>query len=103
MIYLAVPDMLHPRIKLRDYDEWTNYWFRVVHPYYYNRYTLGKILIENGFDIIDYSEENCELWMIIGLSTHINKNKEFKIDMSEISEKQIDVFDRYLDNFSLSK
>ena len=41
--------------------------------------------------------------MIIGLSTHINKNKEFKIDMSEISEKQIDVFDRYLDNFSLSK
>jgi SAM-dependent methyltransferase len=103
IIYLAVPDMLHPRIKLRDYKEWIDYWFRVVHPYYYNKYTLAKIIIENGFDIIDYSEENCELWMIIGLSSDCNKNDDFKIDLSKVAEIQTDVFDRYLNNFSLSK
>jgi SAM-dependent methyltransferase len=102
IIYLSLPDMLHPRIKLRDYNEWSDYWFRVVHPYYYNKYTLAKILIKNGFDIIDYSEENCELWMIIGLSCDSNKNDDFKVNLSDVSEMQADVFDRYLVNFSLS-
>jgi len=102
-IYLAVPDMLHPRIKLRDYNNWIDYWFRIVHPYYYNKFTLAKIIIEKGFDIIDYSEENCELWMIIGFSSENNKNDDFKINMSKVSEIQTDVFDRYLNNFSLLK
>jgi len=102
IIYLSLPDMLHPRIKLRDYDEWCDYWFRVVHPYYYNKYTLANILVKNGFDIIDYSEENCELWMIIGLSYDSNKNNDFKVDMCDVFEMQFDVFDRYLMNFSLS-
>ena len=94
--------MLHPRIKLRDYNDWCDYWFRVVHPYYYNKYTLAKILIKNGFDIIDYSEENCELWMIIGLSSDSNKNDDFKVNKRDVSEMQADVFDRYLMNFSFS-
>jgi SAM-dependent methyltransferase len=102
IIYLSLPDMLHPRIKLRDYDDWFDYWFRVVHPYYYNKYTLAKILIKNGFDIIDYSEENCELWMIIGLSCDINKNDDFNMDICDVANMQADVFDRYLKNFSLS-
>ncbi len=34
-IYIAVPDMMHPRTVLRDYDKWWEYWFRAVHPYYY--------------------------------------------------------------------
>jgi len=95
--------MLHPRIKLRDYNNWIDYWFRIVHPYYYNKFTLAKIIIEKGFDIIDYSEENCELWMIIGFSSENNKNDDFKINMSKVSEIQTDVFDRYLNNFSLLK
>lgn len=103
LIYIAVPDMLHPRIKLRDYTKWTEYWFRVVHPYYYNKYTLASIIIKNGLDIIDYSEENCELWMIIGTSPNFNKNTEFEINMKRVKELQNDVFDRYLDNFSLLK
>jgi len=102
IIYLSLPDMLHPRIKLRDYNDWCDYWFRVVHPYYYNKYTLAKILIKNGFDIIDYSEENCELWMIIGLSSDSNKNDDFKVNKRDVSEMQADVFDRYLMNFSFS-
>jgi SAM-dependent methyltransferase len=102
IIYLSLPDMLHPRIKLRDYDEWFDYWFRVVHPFYYNKYTLAKIIIKNGFDIIDYSEENCELWMIIGLSCYINKNDDFKMSTRDVADMQADVFDRYLKNFSLS-
>ena len=69
IIYLAVPDMLHLRIKLRDYNNWIDYWFRIVRSYYYNKFTLAKTIIENGFDIIDYLEENCELWLIIGFSS----------------------------------
>ena len=51
--------MLHSRIKLRDYNNWIDYWFRIVRSYYYNKFIFGKIIIENGFDIIDYSEEHC--------------------------------------------
>jgi len=102
LIYLSLPDTLHPRIKLRDYEDWWDYWFRVVHPFYYNKYRLGKLLVQNGFDVIDYSEENCELWMVIGLGCDTNLNDEFNQDESVVLEKQVDVFDRYLADFSLS-
>ena len=40
LLYIAVPDMMHPRTILRDYDKWWEYWFRAVHPYYYSKETL---------------------------------------------------------------
>lgn len=43
-IYLATPDMMNPRVKLRDYNYWWEYWFRSVHPYYYCKETLIKTL-----------------------------------------------------------
>lgn len=76
-IYIAVPDMLHPRTILRDYDNWWEYWFRSVHPYYYNKYTLFKTLELAGLYPNFYGEENQEVWCIVSKNQTISHNYSY--------------------------
>jgi len=63
-IYIAVPDMMHPRTVLRDYDKWWEYWFRAVHPYYYCRETLFATLALAGLAPLAWGDENEEVWCL---------------------------------------
>lgn len=63
-IYIAVPDMMHPRTVLRDYDKWWEYWFRAVHPYYYCRETLFATLSLAGLIPLAWGEEKEEVWCL---------------------------------------
>ncbi|MCK5163229.1 MAG: class I SAM-dependent methyltransferase [Desulfobacula sp.] len=65
MIYIAVPDMMHPRTVLRDYDNWWEYYFRAVHPYYYCRKTLFTTLEMAGIYPLAWGEENEEVWCLV--------------------------------------
>lgn len=64
-IYVAVPDMLNPRLVLRDYDDWWEYWFRAVHPYYYSKETLFATLAMAGLEPVYFGQENEEIWTIV--------------------------------------
>ena len=64
LIYIAVPDMMHPRTVLRDYDKWWEYWFRAVHPYYYCRQTLFATLALAGLAPKAWGEEQEEVWCL---------------------------------------
>jgi len=65
LIYFATPDMMHPRIKLRDYSKWWEYWFRSVHPYYYSKETLFKTLEMAQLYPYKYSDKiNEEVWCL---------------------------------------
>jgi SAM-dependent methyltransferase len=66
LMYIAVPDMMHPRTVLRDYDKWWEYWFRAVHPYYYCRQTLFATLALAGLQPLVWGEENEEVWCLAG-------------------------------------
>ena len=57
--------MMNPRIKLRDYNNWWEYWFRAVHPFYYNKQTLFKTLYMSGLFPVAYGEENEEIWCLV--------------------------------------
>jgi len=63
-VYIAVPDMMHPRTVLRDYDKWWEYWFRAVHPFYYCRETLFFLLEKAGLAPFAWGEENEEVWCL---------------------------------------
>lgn len=65
LIYIAVPDMMHPRTVLRDYDKWWEYWFRAVHPYYYCRETLFATLALAGLAPMAWGEEQEEVWCLV--------------------------------------
>ena len=64
-IYVAVPDMMHPRTILRDYDKWWEYYFRAVHPYYYSRDTLFATLKLAGLYPYAFGQENEEVWCLL--------------------------------------
>lgn len=65
VMYIAVPDMMHPRTVLRDYDKWWEYWFRAVHPYYYSKETLFATLALAGFHGRIWGEEVEEVWCLV--------------------------------------
>jgi len=64
VMYVAVPDMMHPRTVLRDYPLWWEYWFRAVHPYYYCRQTLFATLARAGLFPVAWGEEHEEVWCL---------------------------------------
>jgi len=93
LIYIAVPDMLKPRIQLRDYTDWWNYWFRVVHTYYFSHETLSQVLHESGFNQKKYGLENEEVWSLAknNLGGDIKRSLDPKL-----YDKQIDILNRLL-------
>lgn len=87
IMYIAVPDMMHPRTVLRDYNKWWEYWFRAVHPYYYSMNTLfATITCSNIYPMI-WGENNEEVWCIC--SKNISKS-HFSL-LNSCYESQIDV------------
>lgn len=70
LLYIAVPDMMHPRTVLRDYQQWWEYWFRAVHPYYYSRQTLFATLDQAGLGPLAFGEEGEEVWCLAEATTH---------------------------------
>lgn len=90
IIYMAVPDMMHPRTVLRDYDKWWEYYFRAVHPYYYSKDTFFATLNAAGLYPFTYAEENEELWCLVS-------HKDHGIGFSKnIYEKQKAILKKYL-------
>lgn len=90
MIYIAVPDMMHPRTVLRDYDNWWEYYFRAVYPYYYCRATLFATLEAAGLYPCVWGEENEEVWCLV---TSSGSNKE---GTNRIYNDQMAVLRQYL-------
>ncbi len=76
ILYIAVPNCLNPTTPLQ-----TN-WFRVVHTYYFNRYTLSNLLTINEFTPIEMVEgdrfNRGELYAFIKKGTTLpsSNNKE---------------------------
>ncbi len=58
VLYIAVPDMLHPDGSLADF------WYRCVHTFYYSKTTLTRIAAQAGLAPVAIKEENSELWAI---------------------------------------
>lgn len=58
LLYIAVPDMMAPR------GSFNNYWFRVVHTYYYCKDTLEHLLQRLYFETLTIKTDNSEVWGI---------------------------------------
>ena len=93
-LYIAVPDMMHPRLVLRDYDDWWEYWFRAVHPYYYNKRTLFTTLAMSGLEPVCFGQENEEIWTIVR-PIPSRKHKPVNFDKDTFVE-QIKVLETFL-------
>lgn len=89
-IYLSTPDMMHPRIELRDYDKWWEYWFRPVHPYYYCKETLMFTLRYAGLYPYIYGEEKEEIWCLV------TSKESMEFEFKNVYEKQKTVLEKYL-------
>lgn len=61
--YIAVPDMLNPKGLLAEY------WYRVVHTYYFSAPTLHQAIRLAGLEPILTGQENAELWCLVSPST----------------------------------
>lgn len=58
VVYIAVPDMMHPDGSLADF------WYRCVHTYYYSEITLSRIAVRAGLEPRVIRSEDSELWGI---------------------------------------
>ena len=86
LLYIAVPNNLRPTKNLESK------WFRVVHTYYFNKYSLTNILHKSGLESIIMKEgdqlNQHELFTIVKRS-----NKDLDLDISSNNyEKQKQVF-----------
>lgn len=90
LLYIAVPDMIHPRVILRDYKNWWEYYFRAVHPYYYCRETLFATLEAAGLYPQVWGEENEEVWCLAG-TRKIERKKQ-----ADLFLEQMAVLKKYL-------
>lgn len=59
IFYIAVPDMFHPDGSLSEF------WYRVVHTYYYSKPTLTRILNLAGLEPVVIKEQEFELWAVV--------------------------------------
>lgn len=85
ILYLATPDMMRPRIKLRDYDLWWEYWFRVVHTYYFSNETLLATAARAGLKHVIIENENEEIWCAM------KSCENFEMDYSGLFDKQMKI------------
>lgn len=58
VVYVAVPDMLHPDGSLSDF------WYRCVHTYYFSKPTLTRVAALAGLEPVAIREQEYELWGI---------------------------------------
>jgi len=83
LLYIAVPNNLRPTKNLESK------WFRVVHTYYFNKYSLKNILHKSGLEAIIMQEgdelNNHELFTIVRKS---KKPLETKISSAHFEEQR---------------
>jgi 2-polyprenyl-3-methyl-5-hydroxy-6-metoxy-1,4-benzoquinol methylase len=91
ILYIAVPDMMHPRTVLRDYDKWWEYWFRAIHLFYFCKETLFATLEKAGLYPKAYGEENEEVWCLASTDRSCKKYYE-----KNVYQKQIQILNKYL-------
>ncbi|NIM13897.1 MAG: methyltransferase domain-containing protein [Candidatus Aminicenantes bacterium] len=91
-IYTATPDMMRPRVILRDYKKWWEYWFRAVHPYYYSNETLFKTLELAGFYTGVYGNENEEIWCL----ANMDKGSKEPVSLEGLYRRQMEVLNKHL-------
>lgn len=91
LIYLATPDMMTPRLVLRDYKKWWEYWFRAVHPYYYSNETLFKTLELAGLYTSVHGNENEEIWCLANTESHSS------VSLEGLYTKQMEILNRSLE------
>ena len=94
IVYISVPDMLNPRTVLRDYDDWWMYWFRAVHAYYYNKYTLQKTLCMANLEILELGCDNEEVWCVARRKTKTGSVYDYNYDA--VFSEQCSVLARHL-------
>ena len=77
LFYVAVPDALNPKTVLRDYTDWTEYWFRVPHVHYFNRFTLSEVLRLSGFKILCLEEIDNEIRVLCTKASNIQSGSSY--------------------------
>jgi SAM-dependent methyltransferase len=92
IIYIATPDMMKPRVNLRDYDLWWEYWFRAVHPYYFSNDTLGATFAKSGLKQVIMRNENEEIWCAV------KKCPPYDYSLKGNKSRQMKVLKKYLNN-----
>ena len=83
VLYIAVPDMMHPDGSLSDF------WYRCVHTYYYSKPTLARIAARAGLQPVTIQEESSELWAIFRKGQAANETATvsvYKQQMSALSQ-----------------
>jgi len=93
LIYISTLNMMCPRVKLRDYKNWWEYYYRIPHTYYFSKETLFKVLEKaNLYPLIYEKNDAEEVWCL----ATTDKSKQACISDSNIYEKQIKILKRYL-------
>ena len=83
VLYIAVPDMMHPDGSLSDF------WYCCVHTYYYSKPTLARIAARAGLQPVTIQEESSELWAIFRKGQAANETAPvsvYKQQMSALSQ-----------------
>ena len=81
ILYVAVPDMMHPDGSLPDF------WYRCVHTYYFSKSTLARVAAHAGLDPVIIQEENSELWAIFRRSKELQepaKGSVYKVQLAAL-------------------
>ena len=90
IVYIAVPNNLIPTQNLEQS------WFRVVHTYYFNKYSLKNILYHSNFEIVTMVEgDEYNRGEVFLIAKRIEKSSEPEISKRHY-EIQKEVFDRTL-------
>lgn len=90
IVYIAVPNNLKPKKHLESN------WFRNVHTYYFNKYSLNNLLIMGGYEILDMVEgDHFNTGEIFLLARATENNFEPAISSDDF-EKQLKVFNDQL-------
>ncbi|MFY0690133.1 MAG: class I SAM-dependent methyltransferase [Cyclobacteriaceae bacterium] len=85
VLYLAVPDSLNPRPAL------TKSFFRVVHTYYFNKFSLSNIFYKSGLEIISMSEGDEFHDELFSFAKRSNKQRDIVVS-KENFKVQYEVF-----------
>jgi len=91
--YISVPNMMKPKRTLEKY------WFRVVHTFYFSKYTLLEMMIKSGLKPMELGTENHEIYGIFYKSS----NNDFKINNIYKKQKKLIIKNILIERFFYNK
>jgi SAM-dependent methyltransferase len=74
LVYIAVPDSLHPR------PPFTDDFIRVVHTYYFNKPSLSNLLHKSGLEIVSINEGDAYFKELFAFAKRSTKDIDLIID-----------------------